>query len=101
MKLNIYLDDIREIPNHLEGLWIPIRTAEDVIYLLKKGVVKDMSLDHDLGKDYFGHERLNGYELLCYMERDNLWPKGKIYVHSANPVGREKMLAVLKKREGV
>lgn len=99
MKFNVYMDDIREVPDCLIGLWVPVRKVEDVIYLLKKGVVNDLSLDHDMGKDYLGGENLTGYELLCYMERDNLWPKGNIFVHSSNPVGQKKMLMVIEKHE--
>jgi len=99
MKINIYMDDIRDVPDDMTGstVWVPIRKAEDVIYLLKKGVVDDMSLDHDMGRDTYG-ELMNGYELLCWMERNNVWPAGNIRVHSANPVGAAKMRAVIEKR---
>jgi hypothetical protein len=91
------MDDIREVPKYLVGLWVPIRKVADVIYLLEKGVVNDLSLDHDMGCDQFG-ELPTGYDLVCWMEREDVWPDGKISVHSANPVGRQKMLAVLEKR---
>ena len=98
MKFNVYMDDIREVPECLDGLWVPIRKVSDVIYLLKKGIVGHMSLDHDMGKDYLGGSEPTGYDLLCWMERENVWNDGDIYIHTANPVGRNNMLAVVGRR---
>ena len=87
------MDDIRHDPQRYEDeneVWIIQRKAEDVIRLLKKGVVNDLSLDHDMGPG-----ELTGYELLCWMEKNNIWPRGNVYVHSANPSGADKMRAVI------
>lgn len=75
-------------------------------------MVQKASLDHDLGAcekcmdgktwgqwlakhdwqqapncDHFG----TGYTLVCWMEETGHWPKEKPTVHSANPVGRQRM----------
>lgn len=93
--INVYIDDIRILPDYYKNsdeLWVPIRKVEDVIGLLQKGVVYDLSLDHDMGTD-----EPTGYDLMCWMERNNVWPKGNVYVHSANPVGAQKMQVVIDK----
>ena len=98
MKINIYMDDIRNISHNyedsLDGLWVPIRSVQDVIYLLNQGVVENMSLDHDMGS----YED-TGYDLLTWMEERNVWPSGYIVVHSANPSGANRMRQVIKKWE--
>lgn len=89
------MDDVRNVPNEWKQddiVWVPIRKAEDVISLLRQGVVENMSLDHDMGQC-----ETTGYELLCWMEMNNVWPSGQIWVHSANPVGCQSMAQVIKK----
>jgi len=101
--INVYMDDIRNIPeywvNDEDCPWVPIRKAEDVIYLLQLGIVNDLSLDHDMGNDSLGCKNLTGYELICWMKKASLWPKGTITIHSASHVGAQKMRQALKDKQ--
>lgn len=85
--MKIYLDDIRDAP---EG-WIRAYWPSEVIALLGQGGVTEISLDHDLGDD----QRGTGYDVICWIE-EAVVARGfvppKIVIHSANPVGRERML---------
>lgn len=89
--INIYLDDLRDIPTN----WIGARNMESAIALLKENdyKVNRISLDHDLG------EKDNvilptGYDfvkLFC----EHGWYANEIYIHTDNPVGRENMYETL------
>ena len=97
-KVNVYLDDVRSLPytafEDEEGRkWILVRDINFCKWLLEQGVVHEMSLDHDLG---IGHP--SGYDLVCWMEETGKWPSGYINVHSANPVGAQKMVVAIGRR---
>ena len=116
--MKIYLDDVRTTP---EG-WTRCFKIEEVQKLLKEEVVTDMSLDHDLGASYLCHNCYDmgteneacatdcqcichnqpipivtptGYDLCKWMAENDIWPINKPTVHSANPVGRVNMQAVI------
>ena len=81
--MKVYLDDMRITP---EG-WSKCVSAEMAIFLLKQGFVKEISLDHDLGAGV-----KTGYDVAKWIEKEvitNSFIAPKIYVHSANPVGRK------------
>ena len=84
--MKIWLDDERPIPSEFD---CHIKTAVEAIELLAAGGVTAISLDHDLG-DNGG----TGYEVACYIEQaaynGMLFPV-EVAIHSANPVGRERM----------
>ena len=84
--MKLWLDDERLPP---EG-WIHVRTAQAAIDCLLRGGVEEISLDHDLST-------LNtGYDVLCFIEEAIFQSVLKvlpiIHIHTANPVGRAKML---------
>lgn len=84
--MKIFLDDERTPP---EG-WTLARWPEEVIELLKKEKVTDLSLDHDLGDD----DRGTGYDVILWIEEavattDFVPPRMK--VHSSNSSARVKM----------
>ena len=83
--MKLFLDDKRK---HPDG-WILVKSAERAIQLLKKGVVTEISLDHDLGR------RKSGYDVVLWMEQEiakkGFAPPANIIIHTANPVGRAKM----------
>lgn len=84
--MRIWLDDERAMP---QGFDIHLRTAAEAIALLAKGGISLISLDHDLG-DGGG----TGYEVACYIEQaafEGTLPPLEVAIHSANPVGRERM----------
>ena len=117
MKIDLWLDDIRPAPTG----WVHAKTVSEAQEFLKQGIVRAASLDHDLGAcseclqgmspeewleknhyqsmpncPHFG----TGYTLVCWMEETGHWPDKVPSVHSANPVGREKMKAAIKKHYG-
>jgi hypothetical protein len=71
-----------------------VKTYEEAIELLKTGKVEKASLDHDLGTEK------TGYDVICWMEENNVWPRNGVIVHSQNPVGKQKMEVVVKKHYG-
>ena len=86
--MKVYLDDERDTPSG----WVRVYWPDEAIELLKSGVVKEISLDHDLGDD----DRGTGYDVVLWVEeavftRDFTPPK--MVVHSANSSAREKMEA--------
>lgn len=102
MKIKMWLDDIRD-PVKFGAIGFDwVKTYDEAIELLKTGEVVVASLDHDLSIDatlgYWEHE-LTGYDVVCWMEKNDVWPE-EVVVHSLNPVGRERMLAVIKRAFG-
>lgn len=85
--MKIYLDDERSCPDG----YILVKTAEETIEKLKEGNVTHLSLDHDLGTV------LTGYDVLLWLEEQvslGLVTKiPHIFLHTQNPVGKEKMRA--------
>lgn len=96
--MNIYLDDERTEPPD----YVRVKTSKECIdYLIvlhESGqVCHSLSLDHDLG-DGNG----TGYDVVCWLE-EMFYSDEKFIlpietkVHSANPVGRKRMLQVIEK----
>jgi len=86
--MKIFLDDEREAP---EG-WLRVRWPEDVIKILMREKVEEISLDHDLGDDEHG----TGYDVILWIEYAVATWGFKppiITVHSANSSARLKMEA--------
>lgn len=88
--MKLWLDDLRTAP---EG-WVHARTAEEAINHLKTGQVEMASFDHDLGYNPDLTET-TGYDVCKWMAENNVWPKMKPNVHSANPVGKANMQGVI------
>lgn len=100
VRLILWLDDIREPWKHgyVGAEWV--KTADDAIRLLRSGKVRFASLDHDLseaatmGQPAPGEK--TGYTVVCWLEANpQYWPPDGCRVHSMNPVGKQKMLAVI------
>ena len=94
--MRVWLDDLREAPPG----WMRTRTPEEVVGLLRLGKVTEVSLDHDLGLDGGESER-TGYTVLLWLEMEvgtGRWtrPLPGITIHTGNPVGRARMLQVLR-----
>lgn len=89
--MKLWLDDERPVP---DDSWTLVQTAEEAIEILKQGQVRELSLDHDLGTG-----RATGYEVACFIEeaavRGTIPVIRRMFVHSANPVGRERMKQAL------
>lgn len=89
--LKVWLDDERSMPGNFD---VHARTPEEAINLLKQNIVEYISLDHDLGLP----DPLNGGAVARWIEEHanagDLVPLAW-NVHTANPVGRDEMVAAL------
>lgn len=91
--INLYLDDLRTIP---EGFSVGARTIEEAVKAIERYHVHILSLDHDLGMDDEGNIRKTGYDLIKYICENGIRAANRIYLHTDNVVGRENMYETLK-----
>lgn len=100
-QIKLWVDDVRDPVDHgyLNAVWV--KTYEDAIKAFTEYDVIQASLDHDLGiMSTIGveeHTEKTGYDIVCWMEENNVYPKYGCYVHSQNPIGAYKMRKVLDK----
>lgn len=90
--MKFWLDDVRPIP---EPGWTHCHSVNEMITALSYidvDSVEEISLDHDLG--IYHDSGGDGYQVVLWMARNDKWPK-VLKVHSANPVGVERMLGVI------
>lgn len=116
--MKLWLDDVRPAPKG----WAHAENYDEAVNVLQahlRGdcVVEVASLDHDLGMvsckqcrmeqptnegasivAALGckHGEKTGYHVVCWMEENNVWP-GRVIIHSANPVGAQRMYNVAKR----
>ena len=116
--MTLWLDDVRDPKQYgfIGATWV--KTYDEAIDALKSGKVTRASLDHDIGACaecteaglHIGDMKTaettfynrcphakTGYDLVCWMEENNIWPPEGTRVHSANPVGRARMEMVIRK----
>ncbi len=86
------MDDQKNAPDG----WVLIRDIPTVVRWLEKGLINNLSLDHDMGhgKDPLGNE-INGEWLMKYIANRNCWPKGEVTVHSENVAGAKIMRGII------
>lgn len=102
-NISLWLDDVREPWRFGRVGWVWAKTAEEAIEILKTGRVIRASLDHDLSWEHYPWNQVNpqeykqktGYDVVCWMEENNVWPRRGVEVHSMNPVGRQRMQQVI------
>jgi len=82
--MKLWVDDMREPP---DTSWIVARSAAAAIDVLRTGWVTELSLDHDLG------DGRDGYEVAAWLEMHPALLPWRMDCHSANPVGRERIMA--------
>ena len=102
--MHLWLDDVRDPMAHVGPGWTWVKTADEAIAMLRTGRVSRASLDHDLsdkatacaatGRPMPRGER-TGYTVVCWMEEHGIWPPDGVTCHSANPVGRARIMAVV------
>ena len=97
--IKLYLDDIR---NPKTKGWIVLRNYDEFVnYISINGLPEEISFDHDLGEEVV-FENKNGYDCakwLCEYCWGNGLPLPTWNVHSANPVGRDNIVAILQSFE--
>src|SRR5687768_8086171 len=101
--MRVWLDDDRDPTDPLiqhqflaEKDMVWVKSAYEAIELIKKGKVRYMSLDHDLG---IGFDQNTGYEVANAIEdlaERNAIPRIEWRVHSMNPIGAQRMKQALK-----
>ena len=89
-EIKIWLDDERPKP---DSSWYSVRGSHVAILLLKACIRRDIipkaiSLDHDLGGDDTSRA------VVLWMCENDFWPT-EVYVHTANPVGREWLVGMV------
>jgi hypothetical protein len=94
--MKIWLDDVRPPP---DDTWAWATCAKDFSAFFADFKITEISFDHDIAsEDYFGNE-ITGYHLLCGIEKEFQnnpdFQLPKMQVHSANPVGRQRMQKVI------
>jgi len=89
MTYKLFLDDLRAPPDQT---WIVARSVASAIeYVQTYGVPLEMSLDHDLG-DGRDAPAFVSYLINEFLDdRISGVTRIKMYVHSANPVGRQNL----------
>ena len=93
----LWVDDVRPIPSDYGSEWCSARNAYEALLKLEIIEFQIVSLDHDLAT-FVGNKELTGYDILIWLVERKI--SGKyvpevIRVHSANPVGRDRMNAVI------
>lgn len=110
--VNLWLDDVRPAPDG----WVHVKDIESAKDYLKNDRVEHCSLDHDLGacdlcmggktwEEWLENSQGQsmphcshvgtGYDLCLWMAEYGHWPTHRPLVHSANPVGRDRMRGVI------
>lgn len=105
----LWLDDIREPWKHgyINADWV--KTAAEAIAALQTMKYDFASLDHDLSEEHYPwacdditRTIGTGYDVICWLENNpEFWPPRGVRVHSANPVGRERMQVVVERHYGM
>lgn len=91
----LWIDDVRPIPEKYvkEGLWCWARNAWEALLKMELLEFEEVSIDHDL-QSFVGNKELNGYDIIGWLvqrKHDGKFVPPVVIVHSANPVGVEKM----------
>lgn len=103
--MKLWLDDVRD-PKEFGAIgWTWVHTAAEAIEALQSGQVEEADLDHDLAWEHYPwnavpekyYQEPTGYEVVKWMEENDVWPPAGVRVHSMNPVGRERMEQVIRK----
>lgn len=96
----IYLDDERYPPNDFhDHTWYYVNTSIQCIRALIDHAtnVDTLSLDHDLGGDDTGYAVAVWLENMYHLDPNSPYLPKRIIVHYANPVGRARIEAAVKK----
>ena len=102
--MKLWLDDVREPWKHGCIGWHWAKTAAEAIDVFKTGRVEEASLDHDLLPEHYpwncdSVEQCvgTGYDVVLWMQENDVWPPLGVKVHSLNPVGRLRMERVIER----
>jgi hypothetical protein len=95
--MKLWVDDIRDPLKFVGKGWVWAKNYSIAIDYLQMGGIEEVSLDHDLGDfDALGRE-YTGYDIVIWMAENDVWPPNGARSHSANPIGRERIEAVIER----
>jgi len=105
-QTKFWLDDVRPCP--FIGDWIIAKNYTEAVELLKdipEGKLEEVWFDHDLAEDHYQANmdpayyspNKTGLDVLNWMIENNKMPVegDKVFVHSLNPVGSQKMCSII------
>ncbi len=99
----LWIDDIRDMPaDDDQFTWTCARSFHEAITKLELLDFDLVSFDHDLGTVY-GERELTGYDIALWLaqrKHDGFSIPTQYQVHSANPVGRDRITGVIKRYLG-
>jgi hypothetical protein len=87
--MKLFVDDVREPP---DATWTVVRSFDEAMQLLPRTTeyVTAVSLDHDLGTEKTGYDVALWLEEMVHVH--GMIPPRLLKVHSANPVGRARIM---------
>lgn len=95
MLNKLWLDDCRPAPEGWTQHFHVDDMIDDIRWLMSHGeTIKIISLDNDLGD-----REKEGYKVLDWLESLQKPIDFSIHIHSANPVARERMRAIIQRNE--
>lgn len=94
----LWIDDIRPQPDDDdEYVWANARSFHEAIIKLELLDIDHVSFDHDIAS-FYGDRELTGYDIAMWLvgqATDGIDIPTSYDVHSANPVGRERIQGVI------
>ena len=94
----LYIDDLRPIPDDCEKwTWTLARSFHEAVFKLELLDFDMVSFDHDIASIY-GYHEMTGYDVALWLvqrKQDGLHVPTYYAVHSANPVGHERIQGVI------
>lgn len=94
----LWIDDIRDVPeDDDEFIWTCARSFHEAVTKLELIEFDMVSFDHDLGTTY-GEREMTGYDIALWLvqrKEDGFTVPSQYQVHSANPVGRDRINGVI------
>lgn len=94
----LWIDDERPLPDDDDTMaWTSARSFHEAILKLELLEFDYVSFDHDLAS-FYGHKEMTGYDVALWLVQrkiDGHHVPTQFNVHSANPVGRDRIQGVI------
>lgn len=84
MTNKLWIDDLRDPTNHVDGEWVWAKTSNEAYKYLSSNKFEVISLDNDLGEPVEGIHIFDWIEERLYWKDIELSRLKTIYVHSSN-----------------
>ena len=99
--MRLWLDDMRDPAAFGCTGYVWVKNYDQAVAALATGKVTFASLDHDLSiETAYNHGvpppgEKTGFDVICWMEENGVWPREGVVCHSANPTGRARMMQII------